>query len=313
MHKGFSLLRQDRYGDALQIGRKLKRLRHSSAFEIIALAYLHQGLLAKAVATLEEGVAKAGRVWILWELLGNCYSDAGRYAAAEDAYQQALLREGCDADIVQLNRAIAFKRAGKLKQAWVAVQEVKSPRLLRRADQVRIDLSLTLGRKRTAAILALKLCQQRVSAEHLDSQSESSILLTCAKALKNAPATRPKVRRLALRAAQYNPGNLQALSLIRELDQQRAIKSSLYRLLIRGTWDKAFKKSKLPPGFFRSFDVSAPYEATAFRHTKHFFPRTVRSSLSVEECETLPGKATDFDGVYDLTCLIFYPSRRRQK
>src|SRR5437867_3873200 len=90
MRRGFSLLRAHRYGDALEAGRKLKRLRHSSAFEIMALAHLRLGVLGKAIAILEEGVRKAGRVWLLWELLGNCYSDAERYDAAENAYQEAL-------------------------------------------------------------------------------------------------------------------------------------------------------------------------------------------------------------------------------
>src|SRR6266481_4669728 len=105
--KGFSLLNSHGYRDALAIGRKLKRLRHSSAFEIMALAHLRLGALPRAIAVLKEGVAKAGRVWLLWELLGNCHSDVGRYKNAERAYQQALLREHCDADVIHLNRAIA--------------------------------------------------------------------------------------------------------------------------------------------------------------------------------------------------------------
>src|SRR5215475_5566062 len=98
MEKGFSYLRLNRISDALATGRKLKRLRHSSAFEIIALAHLRLGAVRKAIAVLEEGVIKAGRVWLLWELLGNCYSDAGRYKAAEAAYKQALSKDKCDAD-----------------------------------------------------------------------------------------------------------------------------------------------------------------------------------------------------------------------
>ena len=88
--KGFSFLRSHHYADALAVGRRLKRLRHSSAFEIMALAHLGLHRLSKAIAVLEEGVAKAGRVWLLWELLGNCYSDAGRYKNAERAYQQRI-------------------------------------------------------------------------------------------------------------------------------------------------------------------------------------------------------------------------------
>src|SRR5947208_661551 len=108
MQKGFSLLDAHRYKEGLEVGRKLNRMQHSSSFEIMALAYLRLGQLAKAIAILEKGVAKAGRVWLLWELLGNCYSDDGRYADAEKAYQEALTKERCDGDVIQLNRAVAF-------------------------------------------------------------------------------------------------------------------------------------------------------------------------------------------------------------
>ncbi|MDB6037312.1 MAG: hypothetical protein JWM99_1153, partial [Verrucomicrobiales bacterium] len=89
MQKGFAFLQERRYADALKIGQDLKKLRHSSAFEILALAYLRSNKLSKAIKVLEEGVAKAGRVWLLWELLGNCYSDAGRFVKAEKAYVEA--------------------------------------------------------------------------------------------------------------------------------------------------------------------------------------------------------------------------------
>src|SRR5260221_870929 len=129
MRKGFSFLDEHRSTDALEIGRKLKKLPHSSAFEILALAHVRSNKLSKAIAVLEEGVTKVGRVWILWELLGNCYSDAGRFAKAEKAYREALTREGCDLDVVHLNRAIAFNRRGKHAEAKIALRLVKSPRL----------------------------------------------------------------------------------------------------------------------------------------------------------------------------------------
>src|SRR6185295_8730093 len=96
MQKGFALLDAHQYKEALEMGRQLQRMRHSSAFEIMALAYLGLDQLPKAIATLEEGVRAAERVWLLWELLGNCYSDEGRYDAAEKAYQTALSKERCD-------------------------------------------------------------------------------------------------------------------------------------------------------------------------------------------------------------------------
>jgi len=116
MRKGFALVGEGRYADALQIGRKLKRLGHFSAFEIMALAHLGLDELPKAIATLEEGVAKAGRV--LWELLGNCYSDAGSFKKADQAYTRALLKDRCYRDLVYHKT-----RSKALRLAFRAVEE----------------------------------------------------------------------------------------------------------------------------------------------------------------------------------------------
>jgi tetratricopeptide (TPR) repeat protein len=308
MEKGFSYLGSHRYSDALAVGRRLKRLRHSSAFEIIALAHLRLGALPKAIAVLEEGIAKAARVWLLWELLGNCYSDAGRYKAAERAYKQALTRDRCDADVVHLNRAIAFNRAGNIKKAWSAIQKVKSPRLARHAVPVRIRLQLAFGNKRTAARLALELSRRRVPKVDLDPLNESFLLATCSLALSIA-GHRRKARNLAFRSAVLNPQNTEALSLIREIDGKCASGTSLYQLLIRGTWNEPFGRSKIPPGFFRSCQVAAPDESTAFRLAKQFFPPEVRSCLAIEECKIMPRNDIKFDGIYSIGALMFF--RRR--
>ena len=310
--KGFSFLRSHDYADALAVGRRLKRLRHSSAFEIMALAHLGLRRLPKAIAVLEEGVSKAGRVWLLWELLGNCYSDAGRYKNAERAYQQALLREHCDADVIHLNRAIAFNRADQPQKAWVAIQKVESLRLARQADPVRIRIQLALGKKRAAAKLALNLSQRRLPVEDLDSRNESFLLATCALALNNAGSCR-KARSLAFRAVGCDPENTEALSLIREMDNRRSSRTSLYQLLIRGIWNEPFGRSKIPPGFFRSCQVAAPDESTALQLAKPFFPPKVRSSLAVEECKIMSGKDAKFDGVYFISGLMFYRRRVRSR
>jgi len=313
MDKGFSFLHSHGYREALAVGRKLKRLRHSSAFEIIALAHLRLGALSKAITTLEEGVTKAERVWLLWELLGNCYSDAGRYKAAEDAYKHALLKKGCDADVVHLNRAIAFNRAGKLKEAQSAIQEVQSPRLRRRADAIQVRIDLALGKQRSASKLALNLSHRRAPVADLDPRHESFLLTTCALALSSDVKHRRKARGLLFRAVGFNPQNAEALSLIREIDGKRSSRASLYQLLIRGLWNESFGRAKDPPGFFRSCQVAARDEPNAFRLARRFFPVEVRSSLAIEECKIIPCEDIESDGVYSISSLMFYRRRRRRQ
>lgn len=312
MQNGFSFLDEHRYTDALKAGQKLKKLRHSSAFEILALAYLRSGKLSKAIAVLEEGVTKAGRVWILWELLGNCYSDAGRFAKAEKAYGKALAREGCDRDVVHLNRAIAFSRREKHVDAEMALKLVKSPRLHRRADACRIRNALQLGETRSAHRLALRLYRRHpVPDENYDRESESEIFLACALALKGSPKTKAKAVRLTFKAVEMQPDNTEALAVIREVQRRETASPHLFRLLLHGVWDAPIGKSRVPPGFFRTLEVAASSQQAALEYAMPFFPKAVRESLSVEETKTLRSSALTLEGVYFLSAYHFYPRRRK--
>ncbi len=313
MQKGFALLEDHRYEDALKVGKNLKKLRHSSAFKILALAYLRSDKLSKAIAVLEEGVAKAGRVWILWELLGNCYSDSGRYSKAEKAYQKALRLEGCDYDVIHLNRAIAFNRAEKHTEARDALRFVKSQRLRRRADACRIRTALALEDILSARRLALRLSRSRPAREeNYDRESESEILLSRALALRANSTTKAKALHLALRAVEVKPNNTEALGLIREILHRKTPHLLLFRLLIHGVWNVPIGKSSTPPGFFRTVEVAAPGEPEALRYAKPFFPIAARKSLSVEESKTRNSPPITLEGVYFLSGYAFYSQRKRR-
>jgi tetratricopeptide (TPR) repeat protein len=74
----------------LRIGYRLTGLNHSSGYEILALAYAGLKMPNKAISTLEEGVRLAPSVWLLWELLGNQYSDQGGYRDAQRCYSESV-------------------------------------------------------------------------------------------------------------------------------------------------------------------------------------------------------------------------------
>jgi tetratricopeptide (TPR) repeat protein len=310
MEKAFSLLDAGELKGAEKIGRELKKLRHSSAFEILALAYLRQQKPAKAVNVLEEGTRKAGKVWLLWELLGNCYSDLGRFRDAETAYQRALQQKGCDPSVVHLNRAIAFERNGRSDAANLAVRQVKSKNLRRRADAIRIRLALVDGKKRTAKQLASRTARRRPNAEErYDRETESAILLSCALAFQKSPAERKQLIRLAVRAVDLNPNNTEALALIREARARKARHSRQYALFIHGRWNTPLSKAKAPPGFFRTIRVVAPTEKIAFQYAKQFFPTPVRKMIGVEKYSFTDGDDLNFEGVYYLSGYSFYDRR----
>jgi hypothetical protein len=61
--------------NALEIGKKLKSMKYSGGFEIMAMAYADDDQKDKAIECLEEGVKTCPDVWILWQMLGNYRSD----------------------------------------------------------------------------------------------------------------------------------------------------------------------------------------------------------------------------------------------
>jgi len=308
MQKGFALLDERRYSEALEVGRELKKLRHSSAFEIQALAHLRSGSLAEAIAVLEEGVAKAGKVWMLWELLGNCYSDAERYADAEQTYQSALQIEQCDRAVVHLNRAMAFHRAGKHVEASAAMREVPLLPLERRLEAFRIRLLLALGEADSARQRAFALAQSRRELRSQDAKAgEAEVLLVCALALKSRQRDRCWAMRLAIRAIRAGNRSEEALSLLRELRHRRAGTPYIHRLRIHGVLDSSIEPGHSPPGFYRNFDVAAASEAAAFRYAKLFFPHSVRKSLSIDDARVLEDQSPEWEGVCYVSGHFCYP------
>lgn len=311
MSNGFDLIDAELFGEAIKIGQQLKKLRHSSAFEIMALGHLRQGEISKALAILEEGVSKADRVWVLWKLLGDARSEAGRFSEAENAYQSALARAACDDELVHLSRAIAFSRAGKFTKAASAIRHVRTPRLRRRAEACRIRIALKLGRNRAAEQLARRLSRRPpIAGESPDRENQAEILLASALGLRSNPKTRGRSRRLAFRAVEQNATSVEALEIIREGNPSKG-RSRLYQLLISGVWCVPLGKSRTAPGFVRSCQVAAPSDKAAFRHAKPFFPASVRKSLVLDESKIIPTRHRLLEGAYFLSGYCFYRRRTR--
>jgi len=174
---GCSFLEQGQFDEALKCGLRLEKL-HSAGIEIAALALQKQNKPAKAVAVLKRGLRWADQVWLLWHLLGHCYSDMGRFREAEQAYLAALQRPHCDPDWVNLNRSIAFLRAGRIDKAKSTLSSVRSRELYRAAEGQRIVLDLRARKTREAIKRSLRLsARPRGRFEHYSSEQEADILL----------------------------------------------------------------------------------------------------------------------------------------
>lgn len=81
---------------ALTAGQKLIELRHAYGFEVLARAHWLRDEKTKAIAVLQEGVAKVPHMWPLWQLLGDYWSDVGDAKKARAAYEQVLASDAAD-------------------------------------------------------------------------------------------------------------------------------------------------------------------------------------------------------------------------
>ena len=135
--KGYASLKAKEHDKAIQIGRDLIDHNHSSGFEILALAFAGLNRKDKAIAVLEKGVATVPSVWLLWELLGNYYSDTRRYTDAQRCYGKALSCPKADTSIIHYNAGLAFFREGRHAEALSALEKVVSGDPLERVTALR--------------------------------------------------------------------------------------------------------------------------------------------------------------------------------
>jgi tetratricopeptide (TPR) repeat protein len=230
MEEGFRLLKEFEFESAIRVGKRLKKLRHSSAFEILALAYAQQDAKARAIRELEDGVRRAPDVWRLWQLLGNYYSDQERYDDAQKAYQHALTCPSADEGSVYLNMAIALGRERRYPEALHALDQVTDKELALRAGSSRMGFLNALESYSEAVALGRDLLAAANAEDLADERTLASIHAELGHALWMATrdATSALAEAWEALRIQFNEPN--ALWLIREIRNR----SALSRVISRG-------------------------------------------------------------------------------
>jgi tetratricopeptide (TPR) repeat protein len=304
MQHGFRLLQEQNYRDAIAIGLKLKKLRHSSAFEILARSYREQGKLQKAISVLKEGTRVASGVWVLWKFLGDFSSDAGDFKAAEKAYQKALVCHPTNPALIHLNRAIAFEQACKVAKALEAATLVKSSELRRLADSIRVGLLLKTSRTAYAMRLASRLSRSDKPAK--DPEIERRVWLACARVFSSQPRSFPKARNAITQVFELDFNNIHALSLLREMNAIRSDDARNFKLILHGKWNS--KK-----GFFRTYFGVARDKESAFNFACELEVKSLRPSLLIDEIQFEKKKRpNDLEGIYGRGAYMLYPSKRKR-
>jgi tetratricopeptide (TPR) repeat protein len=297
MEEGFEALSGHDTKRALRVSRELKKLHHSSNFEIMALAHVADGQTEQALTVLKEGVGTAPTVWRLWQLLGNCYSDLERYPECHASYRRALECPDADAGTVHLNRAIALEREEKHEEAIQALAQVSSEELQLRRIAMTMDLLNGLGRHSEARVLGEGVAAID-SPEEEDRAALASIYAGLGRAVWEESRQSDAALDWAWKAVALEKDEATALWLIREVAHRHSPLGRYMRLLVRGRWHESIHDDEEPPGFYVTYEVVADSRDEAMEMVRPFEPDSVRKSLFLERCDILEKAPDQPQGVY---------------
>jgi len=315
MESGFEAVNNFETKKAIKIGNKLKKLRHTSAFEILALAYLNNEETKKAIEILKEGVGIAPNLWILWQLLGNTYSVTNEYFEAQKCYRKALECEEHDTNSILYNSALAYKRAkdeiSHKKQidkiSTLELHKNQQFNLLFLVTSEKVSFLVQNGHIEEACNLAEECVNLHVNK--FEYRTEFSQLLSAyAEALwerQNIEAA----KKIINEAIKLDKSNNSAAWLIREIDNLSSSNAKYFSIIIMGVWPEPFEGEELNPGFFTTYKVVADDIDQSLLFIKRFEPSEVHSSIKVEESEILDENPNVRLGVYETTGYDFFPGK----
>lgn len=295
MAKGFDLLEDQDFEGAVEIGAQLQAKRHSSAFEILALAHTGLGNTERAVEVLEDGTEKAPDVWALWQLLGNARSELERYDKGHEAYRKALECSDVDKSSVHLNVSIALACEERFDEAIAAMSGIEDDEILLQAEALRYGI-YNSQKKYDEVIDGGEKMLARLTAED-DDEVRATVQAHVGEAYWKDRNDKEKALELAWTALGNCHALDEALWLIRAVEGQVSSKANYYRLLIGGDWHEPDEDGEAL-GFFITYDVVADDVAEAMTFVRPFEPEEVGESLQISESEVLEEHLTEPKGVY---------------
>lgn len=268
---------------AIKIGQQLKKLKHSSGFEILAMAYDADDREDEAIDVLEEGVAAFPKAWTLWQLLGNLYSNEDRHQDSQRCYQKALRCPDVDTDLIFINRSIAFSNDKQYVKALELVDQVTNEEHQPRAMSHRMTLLNLLERHEEAVLFGEKALASNVWDEETTSDL-ATVHGEFASAVWKSSRDRDRALHHAWLAIELNKSESAAAWVIRDAAALKSPTARYMNVMITGRWHEPIQDEDEAPGFFASFDVIAENETEALAFIRPFEPASVRDSLRIEEC-----------------------------
>jgi tetratricopeptide (TPR) repeat protein len=312
MDAGFEAIENFDHKKALKIGSKLKNMRHSSAFEILALAYYEKDEISKAVDILTEGVGVAPDVWRLWQLLGNYQSELDLFERAHKSYQKARECPHSDINSISYNSSLAYLKEGKYAEAkneykfidFNKLKDEENFELLILASSLLVDIKNKLGEFEEAATVFNSLYRQKIDFESFN-EATSQLISSHAETLWKTGYSE-KALKCLWEAVALDKKKEKASWLIREIEGKYSTESKYFRVLIEGKWPQPFEGESKRPGFYTSYDVVADSIEDAITYIKRFEPKETEDTIKVEEFKILESSPDNPQGIYDAGGYAFF-------
>lgn len=303
--EGFGALEEGRYDDALGAADGLERMRHSSSFELGALALRALDREDEALERLERGVKKAPGVWLLWNLLGNVRSDGGDYEGAFAAWDSGLACEECDAGSLRLNKAIALERLGRGDEGLteLGLIDESDPSFLAHVQSARAHIFGRLGRDDERIDAARKGLDFLPDGPHA---AEARLFAELALGLHRSGGDQEEALGAAWEAVLSDRTSPQAAEAVREVEGVEEDGLVLMHLMIHGLWFEPLEKGQPSPMFFTAYTVVARDLDDALELARRFEPEPVRASLKIEDSSVLDEPKRRLRGVHHAGSYAFF-------
>lgn len=309
--EAIELVQSGLHREALEIAKRLKKEKWSGCFEVEALVFQDQGKLSKAVRVLKKGTKKCPDVWILWQLLGICLSDSGKFTKAIDAFEKGLQTSEPDRISLLFNKAVTLDRMKKSEEALKITMSLVTdldrlgidPALKTQIVGQHMDLLTDSGQEDKA----IQCFEQYDRSSEVDEDEKERSLLWQAysetlKKLGEMKASESAV----LKAIEFDRTSEPAQWLLRDIRKQ-PIERPFSRYQLTVITGNAQTYGKEIEGYVSTYYVLADTEEEAFQFALEFEPIEEHSFLKIDLITKLD-EVIDLKGVYEAGPRVFWCS-----
>ena len=308
--EAFAALEAGQGARVAEICAELRVMHYSSCFEIEALLALDQGLPARALETLDEGLAVVPELWQLWQLRGNILSDGGQWDDALESYRRALSLEGADVNSLRLNRATALWRAQKIEEALNEIARTDgssreaSVSLYWRLQAVRVALWAEQERCDEVSARAAQLWddQEELEIDEDEAQPLSVAFSQIGWALFSCREPQ-RAREWARAALEVDRSNGQALLLARESTPNLPLGEGTFRVVLTGQTETDDGQM----GFYTTLLAIAPDQAVAGQLAIEFEAPRWDTHVEIEESARIGSCEAQPSCIYEVQNYVLFP------